>query len=47
MESSIGAKAKLDVQDGEKQDTTAAIETAKAIRLDAGLRSLDHCTSHP
>ncbi|KAL8933283.1 MAG: hypothetical protein Q9216_006438 [Gyalolechia sp. 2 TL-2023] len=42
MESTIGAQAKLEVQAGEEQDTTAAIETAKATKLDAGLRSLDH-----
>ncbi|KAI4166459.1 MAG: hypothetical protein LQ343_008029, partial [Gyalolechia ehrenbergii] len=42
MESTIGAQAKLEVQAGEEQDTTAAIETAKATKPDAGLRSLDH-----
>ncbi|KAL8718201.1 MAG: hypothetical protein Q9225_004628 [Loekoesia sp. 1 TL-2023] len=42
MEPNIGAEAKLEVRAGDEQDTTAAIETAKATKLDAGLRSLDH-----
>ncbi|KAL8832805.1 MAG: hypothetical protein Q9170_004750 [Blastenia crenularia] len=42
MELSIDTCAKLEVQAGEDQDTNAAIETAKATKLDAGLRSLDH-----
>lgn len=43
MEIAIDEKDQLAVRDAGEQDKTAAIETAKATRLDAGLRSLDHC----
>ena len=38
------AKDHLAVQNAIVQDTAVAIETEKAIKPDAGLRSLDHCS---
>ncbi|KAL8895789.1 MAG: hypothetical protein Q9192_003443 [Flavoplaca navasiana] len=38
------AKDQLPVQNAIEEDTAAAIETVKAIKPDAGLRSLDHCS---
>ncbi|KAL8817267.1 MAG: hypothetical protein Q9223_003872 [Gallowayella weberi] len=42
MELAIDEKQHLQVQDAGEQDTTAAVETIKAVKPDAGLRSLDH-----
>ncbi|KAL8732480.1 MAG: hypothetical protein Q9166_002694 [cf. Caloplaca sp. 2 TL-2023] len=42
MESPVDTKAQLPVQDAGEQDTTAAIESAKTVKPDAGLKSLDH-----
>ncbi|KAL8669448.1 MAG: hypothetical protein Q9168_005954 [Polycauliona sp. 1 TL-2023] len=42
MDIPVGTKDQLPVQDAIEQDITAAIETAKAVKPDAGLRSLDH-----
>ncbi|KAL8990073.1 MAG: hypothetical protein Q9177_001181 [Variospora cf. flavescens] len=44
METTI-KKDELPVHAASEQDTIAAVETAKATRLDAGLRSLDHFPS--
>ncbi|KAL8841406.1 MAG: hypothetical protein Q9176_003286 [Flavoplaca citrina] len=42
MDIPSNAKDQLPVQNAIEEDTAAAIETAKAIKPDAGLRSLDH-----
>ncbi|KAL8702245.1 MAG: hypothetical protein Q9201_004507 [Fulgogasparrea decipioides] len=42
METSIEGKDQSPVQAASEQDTTAAVETVKAVKPDAGLRSLDH-----
>ncbi|KAL8735089.1 MAG: hypothetical protein Q9181_002927 [Wetmoreana brouardii] len=42
METSTEGKDQLPVQAASEQDTSAAIETVKAVKPDAGLRSLDH-----
>ncbi|KAL8865160.1 MAG: hypothetical protein Q9198_009448, partial [Flavoplaca austrocitrina] len=44
MDIPSNAKDQLPVQNAIEEDTAAAIETAKAIKPDAGLRSLDHCS---
>ena len=43
MEVLTDVKERLPVKAASDQDLAAAVETAKATRLDAGLRSLDHC----
>lgn len=47
MGSAIEEKDQLPVLAADEQDTVAAIETARATRLDAGLRSVNHCTLLP
>ncbi|KAL8681620.1 MAG: hypothetical protein Q9186_002289 [Xanthomendoza sp. 1 TL-2023] len=42
MEPAVDEKPQLQVQDAGKQHTTTAIEISKAVKPDAGLRSLDH-----